>query len=344
MRDWAKKTSEASEPGKRAPTGSAGKSHDLRDGPRLCCQTMRRAMGKARLGVLGRREEMGERESRVRHLAHQRNKARPGGHDQRHHKRTGGCWTLSRRKHDTLVIIPCETWTDFLHVDTEHTQWEQVLVFVGMAPDLSGSSWASVRHRLNQGTASMRKWAPIFKSKCVNGGRKIHLLIMSVWASVLWGSALWTLTKTMTSAIGSWSARTTCAVLGVKRGAEEAMDQWWRRLHRVGHPALKSRDQSLSNMAERLIHRWRGHVARLSTNHWLAEVVRARVVQCWRWAQQRHTDKSTGVHPYKIFRWEDQLCRWHSEGCTKNPLGEHRVVERRPRPSIFAASGTVGFV
>ena len=51
------------------------------------------------------------------------------------------------------------------------------------------------------------------------------------------GSALWTPTKTMKSAIDSWSARTTCAVLGVKRGAEEAMDQWWRRLHRVGHAA-----------------------------------------------------------------------------------------------------------
>ena len=51
---------------------------------------------------------------------------------------------------------------------------------------------------------------------------------------------------------------------------------------------------------------------RLPTNHWLAEVVRARAVQCWRWAQQRHTR-------FKMFRWEDQLCRWHSEGCTKNP-------------------------
>ena len=46
-------------------------------------------------------------------------------------------------------------------------------------------------------------------------------------------------------------------------------------------------------MAERLIHRWAGHVVRLPTNHWLAEVVRARAVQCWRWTQQRHTDKWT---------------------------------------------------
>ena len=114
------------------------------------------------------------------------------------------------------------------------------------------------------------------------------------------GGTLWTLTQTMKSAIDSWSARTTCAILSVKRGAEVAMDQWWRRLHRVGDAALNSRDQSLSNMAERLIHRWGGHVARFPTNQWLAEVVRARAVQCLRWAQQRHTDMWTGGPPEEI--------------------------------------------
>ena len=86
----------------------------------------------------------------------------------------------------------------------------------------------------------------------------------------------------MKSAFDSWSARSTCAILGIKRGAEEAMDQWWRRLHRAGNAALKKRDQSVSNMAERLTLRWGGHVARLPTNHWLAEVVRVRAVWCWR--------------------------------------------------------------
>ena len=42
-----------------------------------------------------------------------------------------------------------------LHVDTGRIEWEQVLVFVGIALDLSGSSWASIRHRLNQGAVSM---------------------------------------------------------------------------------------------------------------------------------------------------------------------------------------------
>ena len=62
--------------------------------------------------------------------------------------------------------------------------------------------------------------------------------------------------------------------LGIKRGAEEATDQWWRRLHRAGHEVMKERNLSLSNMAERFIHRWGGHVARLATSHWVAEMVR----------------------------------------------------------------------
>ena len=146
------------------------------------------------------------------------------------------------------------------------------------------------------------------------------------------------------SAIDSWIARTVSPILGIKRGVKEAMDQWWRRLHRAGHEVLKKRIQSLSNKAERLTHRWGGHVARLPTGHWLAEVLRMRVVQCWRWAQQKHTDNWPGVHPkrYKIFRWEDQLCRRHSEGCTKHPWentgwwrdARHRLSWRRAEQSV----------
>ena len=85
----------------------------------------------------------------------------------------------------------------------------------------------------------------------------------------------------MKSAIDSWSARTVSTILGIKRGAEEAMDQWWRRFHRAGHEILKKRGHSPSNMVEKLIHRWAGHVARLPVNHWMAAVVRARAVQYW---------------------------------------------------------------
>ena len=37
-----------------------------------------------------------------------------------------------------------------LRVDEELILWEPVLIFVGMALDLSGSSWAAIRHRLTK--------------------------------------------------------------------------------------------------------------------------------------------------------------------------------------------------
>ena len=150
----ANKTSEQVNLERGLPQGAAESPIIFANGPRTRGHTMRRAMGKERLGLLGRLEEMGERELCGRHLSHQRNKARLGGHDQRHHKRTEGCGLVSAQTRHTVH-----------HTLRNLTQWEQVLVFVGMALDLSGSSWASIRHRLSPGTASLRKWAPIFKSK-----------------------------------------------------------------------------------------------------------------------------------------------------------------------------------
>ena len=145
---------------------------------------------------------------------------------------------------------------EVLHVDTEQVQWEQVLIFVGMALDLSGSSMGSSQTPIEPRSSVNEKIVTHIQVKVCEWDSKVeHLMISSVRASVLWGSAMWTLTKAMKSAIDSWSARTFSTILGTKRGAKEAMDQWWRRFHRAGHEMLKKRNQSLSNMAERLIHR-----------------------------------------------------------------------------------------
>ena len=141
----------------------------------MCGQTLRREVGSERLGLLAGREAMGERELCRRHFSPQRKEARSRGHDKRHHDRIGGCWSGARRKQITLVFTPPAKPGEVLHVDTEQIQWEQVLVFVGMALDLSGSSWAGVRHRLNQWAVSVRKWTPIFRSKCVKGEKKFGL-------------------------------------------------------------------------------------------------------------------------------------------------------------------------
>ena len=150
MRDWQP-------PGRRVPTGSSRKPDNLRSGPRMCGQALRRAVGKERLGFLAGREEMGECESRERHFSHQHNTARPGGHDQRHHDRTGGCWAGSQCKQNTLVITPPQRLER--HCTSTHSvkSGRRYWCLVGMALDLSGSSWASVRDRLNQVPVSTRK-------------------------------------------------------------------------------------------------------------------------------------------------------------------------------------------
>ena len=56
----------------------------------------------------------------------------------------------------------------------------------------------------------------------------------------------------------------------MRRGVLEGTDVWWRRLHQVGHAALSREDIQLSKWAERLIHRWRGHMALFSEDQWLA--------------------------------------------------------------------------
>ena len=227
---------------------------------------------------------------------------------------------------------------EVLHVGSEQIQWEQVLVFVGMVLDLSGSSWAAVRNRLNQGAVSMRKWSPTFRSKSVNGKTKLNLMVTSAWASVLWGSALWTLTKAMKSAIDSWSARTVSLILGIKRGAEEAMDQWWRRYHRVGHEVLKKRGQSLSNMAE--THPPMGRSCGEAPDEPLAgrggESKSSTVLALGAAAPHRQVDRSSPeeIQKFSVGRSAVQMAqRWLHE----EPVGEYWMVEGRPRPLVLAS-------
>ena len=131
----------------------------------------------------------------------------------------------------------------------------------------------------------------------------------SVCASVLWSSALWTLTKMVENTVDSWNAGTTSPILGIEEGALQGIDVWWRRLHRAGHTALR-----LSKWAGRLMHRG-GHMVRFSEEHWLAKVLKTRSVQWWRRRQCRHKDKWTGVYlKGRDLKVGDQPCKWHGDG------------------------------
>ena len=159
----------------RTPAGGPREPAHLRHDPGMCGQTLRREVGSERLGLLAGREAMGERELCRRHFSPQRKEARSRGHDKRHHDRIGGCWSGARRKQITLVFIPPAKPGEVLHVDTEQIQWEQVLIFVGMALDLSGSSWAGVRHRLNQWGSVSEKMDTHFQVKVCEREKKFGL-------------------------------------------------------------------------------------------------------------------------------------------------------------------------
>ena len=111
------------------------------------------------LGFLVRWNEMGECNLCRRHFSHQREETRSGELE------AVGLGLGS--KQNTLVILPCKAWRGaarWLRTDTVGAN----VGFVGMVLDLSGSSWAAVRNRLNQGAVSL------------NGKTKLNLMVTSV--------------------------------------------------------------------------------------------------------------------------------------------------------------------
>ena len=170
-----------------------------------------------------------------------------------------------------------------LGVDEELIPWELVLIFVGMALDLSGSSWAASRHTLAQGTKAVKKWAPLFRSKWMKGKRKMQLMVASVCASVLWGRALWTLTKAVNKQRGQLKRTNNVHNLGHpaesagrnRRVVETAPPGGTDSTLQRKHPAVE-----MDRKADTLVKR---HKPRFSEDHWLAKALGIRSVQWWRW-------------------------------------------------------------
>lgn len=207
-----------------------------------------------------------------------------------------------------------------INVEGHEVKWEPNLTFVGIVLDLTGSSWAAIRHRMSQAICVLRRWSPLLYVSWLSGKKKVALLSASVFSSVLWGCAVWTPTKAMRTALDSWSARIVTSVLGLRRHPVEPVGDWWRRMHRFGHAALRKLGQPLSATSRTILHRWSGHLARFECDHFLSAAVRCRSVQWWRWRQSVHTCKHSGPHPqrFKAWRWEDQLCRVHGDGFSED--------------------------
>ena len=150
--------------------------------------------------------------------------------------------------------------------------------------------------------------------------RRAVLAATVVWSSVLWRAQTWNLTKVQRAKLDSWGARVFARMQGSRRGTLEDVGAWWRERHRRGHALVRKFSSTLSSQSQRLVHKWAGHIARMKADHWLAGAVRCRSIQWWRWRQERHTCKWSGVHPqrFKASRWEGQLAALHGDGCAEH--------------------------
>ena len=186
------------------------------------------------------------------------------------------------------------------------------MVFVGSVLDLSGTSWPAVRHRMNQSMNVFLRWRPLLTAHWLPQKRRFALMASAVWASTTWCAQTWATTKAMRKALDSWSARMAAQVVQLRRLPDEDIGAWWRRMHRVGHQKIAQFLAPLSSMCLQMVHRWGGHVARLSPLHFTAAAMRCRGMQWWRWRQSQHTY----AHPqrFRAWRWEEQLSRFHGDG------------------------------
>ena len=65
---------------------------------------------------------------------------------------------------------------DKIKVEGCSIDWESSLTFVGMILDFTGTSWPAIRHRMAQGMAAWRRWAPLLTAPWLSMRRKMELL------------------------------------------------------------------------------------------------------------------------------------------------------------------------
>ena len=208
-----------------------------------------------------------------------------------------------------------------LVVDGSRVEWESSLTYVGTVIDMTGSAGPAMTFRMVQAWRKLQKWKSILCAPWLPLRRRVDLTITAVWSSVLWCAQTWNPTQAQRAKLDSWSARVMARVLRLRKDLDEDIAGWWRRLHRAGHATLRRFSTSLSCDSRLLVHRWAGHIARMEPHIWPANLVHCRSLQWWRWRQERHTCKWTGVHParFKASRWEAQLAVRYGDGKAESP-------------------------
>ena len=258
---------------------------------------------------------MGERELCRRHLPHQRKKVRPGGNDKRHHDRVGGCWTGDRRKQNTLVIIPCNTWTDtarWHRADTVGASADFCGNGVGLEWIIVGSSQEQVESR-GSGNEKMvphlqiekREWedkAGFDDNFCV-GKRFVGRRSVDTDESD---------EKCDRQLECTYSKYDTGDQERCRRGdgsvVEKIPSSWTRSIEEKRPDPVEHGRETHPQMGGS-----RGETSDKPLASRSGESKSSTVLALGAAAPDRQVD---GCPPET---WEDQLCRWHSEGCTQNP-------------------------
>ena len=135
---------------------------------------------------------------------------------------------------------------------------------------------------------------------------------VSVASSALWLSGCWTLTKTQSSKLGSWSARLLCRMVSCRRRPDESLVDHWRRRHRTGHTLAEQFGLDLPQLCLLQKHRFAGHVATRKPDSLVHRTLTTRDLAWWRHTQVAHArlkDKWRGVHSerFNVWRWEAPL-------------------------------------
>ena len=134
---------------------------------------------------------------------------------------------------------------------------------------------------------------------------------VSVASSAPWLSDCWTLRKTRSCKLGSWSARLLCRMVSCRRRPDESPVDHWRRRHRTGHTLAEQFGLDLLSVAE-TSHRWSCGEAKARLlgpqNAHDSSVTRRQHTPDWK-------TKRCGVHSkrFNVWRWETPLesfCGW----------------------------------
>ena len=208
---------------------------------------------------------------------------------------------------------------NWLQVVDEKVLWEKSVCFVGFMLSLCSRSREAMEHRIAQGEKAFHGWVPIILNRDVPRQLRCKLAASGAICSSLWLCETWCPTKVQQQQLDRWGARVMARAGLTRRKSDEEMGQYWRRMHREGYHLLRSHGGTPNYRRRSCLRGFAGHLARspLSTRR---SALRTRNLAWWRFQQDQHTCKWSGVHPnrFNVWRWETPLTHFYGESLSES--------------------------